>query len=159
MVARGDLGVEVALETVPRIQKSTILRARHHGKFVVTATQMLESMIDDPMPTRAEVSDVANAIYEGTNAIMLSAESPVGKYPVEAVKFMARIATETENSIRSQGFRKLPASPISPMRRSSPMPPITRRRAPTSWPSWCSPPPDRAHGWSRATGRPYASMP
>jgi hypothetical protein len=112
MVARGDLGVEVALETVPRIQKSTILRARHHGKFVVTATQMLESMIDDPMPTRAEVSDVANAIYEGTNAIMLSAESPVGKYPVEAVKFMARIATETENSIRSQGFRKRPQAPF-----------------------------------------------
>ena len=111
MVARGDLGVEVALETVPRIQKSTILRARHHGKFVITATQMLESMIENPTPTRAEVSDVANAIYDGTDAVMLSAETSVGKYPVEAVKFMVRIATETENSIRSQGFRKLPASP------------------------------------------------
>ena len=111
MVARGDLGVEVALETVPRIQKSTILRARHHGKFVITATQMLESMIENPTPTRAEVSDVANAIYDGTDAVMLSAETSVGKYPVEAVKFMARIATETENSIRSEGFRKLPASP------------------------------------------------
>jgi pyruvate kinase len=111
MVARGDLGVEVALETVPRIQKSTILRARHHGKFVITATQMLESMIENPSPTRAEVSDVANAIYDGTDAVMLSAETSVGKYPVEAVKFMARIATETENSIRSHGFRKLPASP------------------------------------------------
>jgi pyruvate kinase len=111
MVARGDLGVELALETVPRIQKSTILRARHHGKFVITATQMLESMIENPTPTRAEVSDVANAIYDGTDAVMLSAETSVGKYPVEAVKFMARIATETENSLRLQGFRKLPASP------------------------------------------------
>ncbi|HXM44205.1 MAG TPA: pyruvate kinase [Bryobacteraceae bacterium] len=111
MVARGDLGVELALETVPRIQKSTILRARHHGKFAITATQMLESMIENPTPTRAEVSDVANAIYDGTDAVMLSAETSVGKYPVEAVKFMARIATETENSLRSEGFRKLPASP------------------------------------------------
>jgi len=111
MVARGDLGVEVALETVPRIQKSTILRARHHGKFAITATQMLESMIENPTPTRAEVSDVANAIYDGTDAVMLSAETSVGTYPVEAVKFMARIATETENSIRSEGFRNLPASP------------------------------------------------
>jgi pyruvate kinase len=111
MVARGDLGVELALETVPRVQKSTIQRARHHGKFVITATQMLESMIEHPTPTRAEVSDVANAIYDGTDAVMLSAETSVGKFPVEAVKFMARIATETENSIRSEGFRDLPASP------------------------------------------------
>jgi len=111
MVARGDLGVEVALETVPRIQKSTILRARHHGKFVITATQMLESMIENSTPTRAEVSDVANAIYDGTDAVMLSAETSVGKYPVEAVKFMTRIATETENSIQARGFQELPASP------------------------------------------------
>jgi pyruvate kinase len=111
MVARGDLGVEVALETVPRIQKSTILRARHHGKFAITATQMLESMIENPTPTRAEVSDVANAIYDGTDAIMLSAETSVGKYPVEAVKFMVRIAAETEEAIRARGFQDLPASP------------------------------------------------
>jgi pyruvate kinase len=111
MVARGDLGVELALETVPRIQKSTILRARHHGKFAITATQMLESMIENPTPTRAEVSDVANAIYDGTDAVMLSAETSVGKYPVEAVKFMARIAAETENAIRARGFQNLPASP------------------------------------------------
>jgi pyruvate kinase len=111
MVARGDLGVEVALETVPRIQKSTIARARHHGKFAITATQMLESMIENPTPTRAEVSDVANAIYDGTDAVMLSAETSIGKYPVEAVKFMARIATETEDAIRARGFQELSASP------------------------------------------------
>lgn len=109
MVARGDLGVEMALEKVPRIQKSIIRRARRRRKFVITATQMLESMIENPTPTRAEVSDVANAIYDGTDAVMLSAETSVGKYPVDAVKFMARIAIETENSIRARGFQELPA--------------------------------------------------
>jgi pyruvate kinase len=109
MVARGDLGVEMALEKVPRIQKSIIRRARRRGKFVITATQMLESMTENPAPTRAEVSDVANAIYDGTDAVMLSEETAVGKYPVEAVRFMARIAVETENSIRARGFQELPA--------------------------------------------------
>ncbi|HUO27902.1 MAG TPA: pyruvate kinase [Bryobacteraceae bacterium] len=111
MVARGDLGVEIALEKVPRIQKSIIRRARRHCKFVITATQMLESMIENPTPTRAEVSDVANAIYDGTDAVMLSAETSVGKYPVEAVKFMVRIAAETEKSIRKSGFQELAAGP------------------------------------------------
>ncbi|HTS61896.1 MAG TPA: pyruvate kinase [Candidatus Acidoferrales bacterium] len=111
MVARGDLGVETSLERVPRIQKSIIRRARRKGRFVITATQMLESMIENPMPTRAEVSDVANAIYDGTDAVMLSAETSVGKYPAEAALFMARIAAESEESIRRKGFLEPPKLP------------------------------------------------
>jgi pyruvate kinase len=108
MVARGDLGVETALEKVPRIQKSIIRRARRKGRFVITATQMLESMTEHSTPTRAEVSDVANAIYDGTDAVMLSAETASGKYPVEAVSFMSRIAAEAEDSIRHKGYQDPP---------------------------------------------------
>jgi pyruvate kinase len=108
MVARGDLGVEMALEKVPFIQKSIIERARKHGKFVITATQMLESMIEHPFPTRAEVSDIANAIYDGTDAVMLSAETSAGRYPVEAARMMARISAEAEASIRTEGFKEPP---------------------------------------------------
>ena len=99
MVARGDMGVEVAMEEVPVLQKKMIKMAVEQGKHVITATQMLDSMIRNPRLTRAETTDVANAIYDGTSAIMLSGETAAGKYPVEAVQAMANIAIKTEASI------------------------------------------------------------
>lgn len=99
MVARGDMGVEVPMEEVPILQKKMIKMAVAKGKHVITATQMLESMIKNPRPTRAEVTDIANAIYDGTTAIMLSGESAAGLYPVEAVRTMARIAERAEKDI------------------------------------------------------------
>lgn len=99
MVARGDMGVEIDMQDLPVIQKQLIKKTYRAGKVVITATQMLDSMIRNPRPTRAETTDVANAIYDGTSAIMLSGETAIGKYPVETVKTMASIAERTENDI------------------------------------------------------------
>ena len=99
MVARGDMGVEISYENIPVLQKRLISKAYEAGKQVITATQMLDSMMKNPRPTRAEITDVANAIYDGTSAIMLSGETAAGAYPIESVKVMATIAERTESDI------------------------------------------------------------
>lgn len=117
LVARGDLGVEMDLARVPLLQKDIIRTANEQEKYVIVATQMLESMVTNPGPTRAEVSDITNAILDGTDAVMLSAETSVGRYPTEAVRFMARVACQTEQ----YAAKHPPPEPWSPVNPTSPV--------------------------------------
>ena len=107
MLARGDLGVEIDAKRIPQLQKEIIQKCNYHGKLVITATQMLDSMIRNPRPTRAEVTDVANAVYDGTDAVMLSGESANGKYPVEAARTMASIVEYTEQFLNYKQFKTI----------------------------------------------------
>jgi len=112
MVARGDLGVELPVEKVPAIQKQLIRKANEKGKPVITATQMLKSMVDLPFPTRAEVSDIANAVLDGTDALMLSEETAVGKYPVRVIKTMAKVIQEADKIYPYKRYIDLPAKTL-----------------------------------------------
>lgn len=160
MVARGDLGVEMPLEQVPIVQKRAIKLAKRNAKPVIVATQMLDSMIDNSRPTRAEASDVANAVIDGTDAVMLSGETSVGKYPIETVRTMSRIVEAAEEDILAKGLRPSPTA-TSPAPRAARSPARQRRWATSSARSSWSPSPRAAtrSSASPATAHPSRSWP